>query len=246
MSDFCDVAAFAQRLGLMPDPRRRAPHSRLAGPVEPARSGGRHVLFCDRASTVSDRQRPTCARSACRARSDRRSAPAITDEPTAGGKHGEMPRFIGAAECRLIVGVDEHRQRFGAAIGETAPPPGIAVTSPAIGDVAAPDELEQRVCRQRREDRFAWPSDSAVIEPRRPSVRSMPTQDVIVLARNRRSSKLRALLQSPNCRRGRLRLGAGRLRGGSASTAALARGRGCRTTWPLVRDPQQRQLVRTS
>jgi hypothetical protein len=28
----------------------------------------------------------------------------------------------------------------------------------------AVDELEQRVCRQRRDDRFAWPSDSAVIE----------------------------------------------------------------------------------
>jgi hypothetical protein len=31
---FWDVAAFAQRLGLMPDPPRRAPHRRLAGPVE--------------------------------------------------------------------------------------------------------------------------------------------------------------------------------------------------------------------
>jgi hypothetical protein len=58
--DFCDVAAFAQRLGLMPDPPRRAPHSRLAGPVETRKIWRAARIFCDRASTVSNGQLLTC------------------------------------------------------------------------------------------------------------------------------------------------------------------------------------------
>ena len=46
----------------------------------------------------------------------------------------------------------------------TAARAGIAQTRGGPDLAAAADDREQRVCRQGRDDRYAWPSDSRVIE----------------------------------------------------------------------------------
>jgi hypothetical protein len=47
---------------------------------------------------------------------------------------------------------------------DSAAPPGVPVNGHAADDVPAWDETEQRMRRQRRDDRFTRPSDSPVIE----------------------------------------------------------------------------------
>jgi hypothetical protein len=89
---------------------------------------------------------------------------------------------------------------------------------------SAPD-----MCDSHTRTRQAKPADDAqsAAPPRAKAKRRASTSSVRPGAYARPSTVTRStwLLLPPNCRRGRLRLGAGRLQGGSASTAALARGR---------------------